>query len=628
MGEPEGPPLFRLHQLGVVFATLAGALLPRAAAAAPATFTIERFEPLPSPGLNLLGVSTSRLLASGRASIGAQLHFARGSLTVVRTDPAEGLTATLVDDRAVVDLMASLGLLGHFELGVALPVVLHQDGGPLTLLGHPGATVSGTSLGDLRVVTKLRFWYPEDAGGFGLHLLLPVAFPTGDASQFGTEGAVTAQPTLGLDYRHGSGLTLAINVGWLFRPDRTYAALVRSDELRWSAGLEVPTSAPPLSAWLTAQGALPTEDNRDPLDPSLSSGQRDLPIEVLAGLRLRLGDDFALTLGAGAGVGGDVGAPDLRATFGFAVTPTASVRDEDGDGLRDVVDACPEQAEDGDGFQDDDGCPDLDNDADRIPDAADDCPQSPEDHDGFADADGCPDLDNDEDRVPDAQDRCPDLAEDLDGFEDADGCPDLDNDGDGIPDAKDSCPHEPEDLDGFQDGDGCVDPDNDRDGILDGNDLCPDLPETFNNIDDTDGCPDTPSRFVKVLTDEIRLVRPIPFTKLDASVKPVAFPVLDDVARLLLSNAQLTRVRVEGHAGDFGVPKRDDELGLARAKAVRDYLVARGVDPAVLEVHTLGSTRPIALEDTEVGHAQNRRVEFRIIEINGRPVEPTPKSPK
>jgi OOP family OmpA-OmpF porin len=100
---------------------------------------------------------------------------------------------------------------------------------------------------------------------------------------------------------------------------------------------------------------------------------------------------------------------------------------------------------------------DDDPDHDGIKGAADKCPNEAEDFDGFQDADGCPDLDNDGDGIPDKDDKCPNEAEDKDGFQDADGCPDPDNDGDGIPDAVDKCPNEPETVNGYQDEDGCPD---------------------------------------------------------------------------------------------------------------------------------------------------------------------------
>ncbi len=65
--------------------------------------------------------------------------------------------------------------------------------------------------------------------------------------------------------------------------------------------------------------------------------------------------------------------------------------DDDGDGLVGAADKCPAAAEDRDGFEDDDGCPDPDNDRDGIADAADKCPLAAEVINSVDDDDGCPD---------------------------------------------------------------------------------------------------------------------------------------------------------------------------------------------------------------------------------------------
>lgn len=67
----------------------------------------------------------------------------------------------------------------------------------------------------------------------------------------------------------------------------------------------------------------------------------------------------------------------------------------------------------------------LDTDCDGIPDRDDRCPREAEDRDGFEDTDGCPDPDNDRDGIPDACDACPDAPETFNGFRDEDGCPDV-----------------------------------------------------------------------------------------------------------------------------------------------------------------------------------------------------------
>lgn len=84
-------------------------------------------------------------------------------------------------------------------------------------------------------------------------------------------------------------------------------------------------------------------------------------------------------------------APAAMAPARPAAKAVARLIDSDGDGIPDAQDACPLMAEDWDGFQDYDGCPDLDNDQDGIPDIRDACPNDPETFNGYYDFDGCPD---------------------------------------------------------------------------------------------------------------------------------------------------------------------------------------------------------------------------------------------
>ena len=56
------------------------------------------------------------------------------------------------------------------------------------------------------------------------------------------------------------------------------------------------------------------------------------------------------------------------------------------------------------------------------------------------------------------------------------------------------------------------------------------------------------------------------------------------------------------------------ELSKARAEAVKEYLVKRGVNPNKLRAKGYGSTKPIADNETVEGRKLNRRVEFIILE--------------
>jgi outer membrane protein OmpA-like peptidoglycan-associated protein/opacity protein-like surface antigen len=95
-------------------------------------------------------------------------------------------------------------------------------------------------------------------------------------------------------------------------------------------------------------------------------------------------------------------------------------KDRDSDGLPDRKDKCPDQP----GPASRQGCPETDRDNDGIPDDKDKCPDQAEDKDGFEDDDGCPDPDNDKDGVPDEKDKCPTEQETKNGYQDDDGCPD------------------------------------------------------------------------------------------------------------------------------------------------------------------------------------------------------------
>ena len=247
----------------------------------------------------------------------------------------------------------------------------------------------------------------------------------------------------------------------------------------------------------------------------------------------------------------------------------------------------------------------FDNDDDGIDNHLDLCPDDPEDFDGFEDQDGCPDLDNDKDGILDINDKCPNEAEDLDGFQDEDGCPDLDNDGDGILDISDKCPDQAEDLDGFEDEDGCPDLDNDADGILDINDKCPDEPETKNNFEDEDGCPDSDAQ--QETFYQFYLRGEDTFNNGSSNIKESAKLVLDEIASYI-QNQIGSKWRIEGHMDNQGAVSGIKKLSYNRAKAVYDYLVYQGVAAIQLEVYGLGDSFPIGNNDTPEGRSANKRI--------------------
>lgn len=288
-----------------------------------------------------------------------------------------------------------------------------------------------------------------------------------------------------------------------------------------------------------------------------------------------LGADGRPAVAGQAGSGTAV-ANNLEVQLGVSYTFGGRPEDSDKDGIPDDLDKCPNEPEDKDGFEDSDGCPDLDNDGDGIPDDQDKCPNEAEDKDGFQDGDGCPDPDNDGDGIPDVKDKCPDKPETKNGFQDEDGCPDvLDSDGDGIPDNKDKCPKEKEDKDGYQDEDGCPEPDNDGDGIPDNKDKCPNQPENRNGINDEDGCPDeVPPAVAKLLAGPITTVG---FK--GAVMQKGADAVFEPLLELLLEHDKL-QAEITVSPLDSGANGKT--LAEQRALALRDWFEGKGIEPGRL----------------------------------------------
>ncbi len=279
--------------------------------------------------------------------------------------------------------------------------------------------------------------------------------------------------------------------------------------------------------------------------------------------------------------------PGPKETHGCPVS-----KDSDGDGIPDDIDRCPLDPEDKDGFQDEDGCPDPDNDNDGIVDKMDACPNNP----GPIENRGCPILDRDGDGVPDSEDRCPDVP----GPKEFAGCPDTDKDG--IPDIDDKCPLVP----GPKENQGCPDTDRDGDGIPDRLDKCPDQ---FGPP--PDGCPKKYT-LVEVKRDRIEIKQQVHFATAKFRVLPDSFPLLNQVVQVLHDWPKM-KIGIQGHTDSIGGEASNMRLSQKRAEAVRDYLVAKGIEPERLEATGYGPTKPIASNKTERGRAANRRTEFRIV---------------
>jgi OOP family OmpA-OmpF porin len=146
--------------------------------------------------------------------------------------------------------------------------------------------------------------------------------------------------------------------------------------------------------------------------------------------------------------------------------------------------------------------------------------------------------------------------------------------------------------------------DSDGDGVPDDRDQCPNTPH--GTAVDAVGCP---------LTGSITLAG-VHFDNNSARLTPESSAVLDPLATSLRAHPRL-RLQVQGHTDAVGSAPYNLKLSQARAAAVEEYLVARGVPSAELTAKGFGKTQPIADNNTATGRAQNRRVVMVVLDNPG-----------
>ncbi len=99
-----------------------------------------------------------------------------------------------------------------------------------------------------------------------------------------------------------------------------------------------------------------------------------------------------------------------------------------------------------------------------------------------------------------------------------------------------------------------------------------------------------------------------------STIKPISYPVLDDVVDVMQKNPQLKLVEVQGHCDIRGGDAYNMKLSQARAKSAMDYLISKGIDASRLTPKGYGWHQPVADNKTKEGMSQNRRTEFVILQ--------------
>ncbi len=179
-----------------------------------------------------------------------------------------------------------------------------------------------------------------------------------------------------------------------------------------------------------------------------------------------------------------------------------------------------------------------------------------------------------------------------------------DGDADGITDQQDKCPNTP--WGSRVDETGCSkEPvatrviskipgalDTDSDGVLDPLDKCPQTPPIA-TVDEK-GCWTTPD---------------ILFDFDSTEIKPQYHPALEVVIAVLKKNPGIN-IEIQGNTDNMGPESYNQMLSEKRARAVKEYMVDKGVESERLKAVGFGATRNVASNENDAGRALNRRIDF------------------
>jgi outer membrane protein OmpA-like peptidoglycan-associated protein len=580
-------------------------------------FEVERLE-FNASGAGSQVVSSGQLLPMGTSRMALIGHYEKAPLSPALVDVTSETgerDVVLVSHRTTAHLVFAHGLTDRFEVGLQVPLILSQEQGDLT--GAP----FGTPKGGIRLGTPIasfNFGLLKQTESIPVDLAVGISmgYPIGSPEALGRERSLRAIPRVMLG-REDDGLRVGFEAGASLRPRVTIGV---GDNAETYNTLRMGGSV-----GTTGEG-LKYEAN---VLMWIPFGRELLTAETLAGVRGPLSSDVEAFAMAGLGFGDTLGNPDYRLIFGVAYggAPSRCVAggkhtpaqcpdlDDDSDGVKNSEDACPTEG----GKVDAKGCPLKDEDKDGIEDAADKCPTNA----GAASAQGCPDQDGDS--VQDSEDKCPALAgpadrqgcpdTDSDGLDDSQdkcpseagpadrqGCPTKDADGDGLLDEQDACPNEA----GVPELKGCAAKDKDNDTVADHQDNCPNEAGPADN----QGCPAAQKQLVVIKQDRIELKDMVYFDTSAASIQARSFPLLDQIAKVLVEHPEIVKLTVEGHTDDRGPVDFNRTLSQQRAESVAAYLAGKGVAKERMEAKGFGPDRPLQPNTTSEGRAANRRVDF------------------
>ena len=278
---------------------------------------------------------------------GFVFNYAQDPLVFRFTDPdaPEDLEETVL-----LSSVATFNLLGFYNVdryrfGIDVPLNPLASGYDLT---------DGYLMGDIALDAKAELINRHESP-VGLAVALRGTMPTGNEEAW--LGA--SQPTIGgrAVLATGSEVITTLNVGFRTGATTVDDGFSVGSQILTGLGVKLPLAS---QTWVSVESNSRYYINAS--EPVAGFGA-----EALACLHVNPFDDLVFTMGTGTGLFEGVGTPDFRVVTGLVwapyrqpVAPATTGPDLDADGIADDLDRCPDQAEDYNGIDDFDGCPDGD----------------------------------------------------------------------------------------------------------------------------------------------------------------------------------------------------------------------------------------------------------------------------
>lgn len=320
--------------------------------AAAQRFDVQNFLPSPTHRTGTIGLLGGEVLEQDAFEAGMDFHYADSQLVLLGEDGDR--IAEVVQGQLMANVLGGFGLYDVAEVLVDVPLIFYQDGDRLPDL--PSGQVDGSranfGIGDIRVLGKFRLYdsnTESSPGGLALAAAVQMQVPTGRRSDY-QGGEFRLSPIVVLDAIGRRGHALTFNLGYTLRPStRALGGMDVDDTLDYGLALRVVVTDW-MRTFVELRGRLSIL--ADSID------MEEAPMEAMVGVRMN-NQWASLQVAGGMGIIAGFGTPDWRIMLGarYLGTPEKIRYDFDEDGIFDDVDQCPHEAEDRDGFEDRDGCP-------------------------------------------------------------------------------------------------------------------------------------------------------------------------------------------------------------------------------------------------------------------------------